>query len=91
MKRADILSRLSEHATGKEDNKDVILLDPKLFVGTIELDTLDVDLLRCIRALAGDIEDSVQKSLLARPREWERDGDLVMREGRIYVPRDMTL
>ena len=78
MKRADILSRLSEHVTGKEDNKDVILLDPKLFVGTIELDTLDVDLLRRIRALAGDIEDSVQKSLLARPREWERDGDLVM-------------
>ena len=74
-----------------EDNKDIVLLDPKLFIGTIELDTLDEDLLRHIRALAGDIEDSVQKSLLARPREWERDGDLVMREGRIYVPRDATL
>ena len=33
MRRADILSRLSEHVDGKEDNKDIILLDPKLFVG----------------------------------------------------------
>ena len=41
------------------------------------MDTLDMDLLRFIKALAGNIKDSVQKSSLARPREWERDGNLV--------------
>ena len=45
MKRADILSHLSEHVDGKEDNKDIVLLDTKLFISTVELVTLDEDLL----------------------------------------------
>ena len=48
MRRADILSHLSEHVDGKEDNKDVTLLDPKLFVGAVELVTLDEGITRNI-------------------------------------------
>ena len=29
---------------GKEDNKDIVLLDPKLFVSTVELVTLEEDI-----------------------------------------------
>ena len=91
MKRADILSRLSEHADGKEDNKDIVLLDPKLFVGAVELLTLDEDILSRLRAKMGLLEDSVTKGLSTGSPEWEKDGDLVYRVGRICIPKDETL
>ena len=91
MKRADILSRLSEHVDGKEDNKDIVLLDPKLFVSAVELVTLDEDILSRVRAKAGLLEGSIIKGLAAGLSEWEKDGDLVYREGRICVPKDEIL
>ena len=91
MKRADILSRLSEHVGGKEDNKDVILLHPKLFIGTVELITLEEDLLSRIRAKMGLLEDSVTRGLATASSEWERDGELVYREGCICIPKDKIL
>ena len=63
MKWVDILSRLSEHTDGKEDNKDIVLLPPKLFVGTVELVTLNEDILSRVRAKVGLLEDSVIKGL----------------------------
>ena len=91
MKQADILSRLSEHMDGKEDNKDIVLLDPKLFVSAVELVTLDEDILSRVRAKVELLEGSIMKGLAAGSSEWERDGDLVYREGRICVPKDETL
>ena len=82
---------LSEHVDGKEDNKDIILLDPKLFVGAVGLITLDEDILSRVRAKVGLLEDSVTKGLGTSSPEWEKDGDLVYREGRICVPKDETL
>ena len=63
MRRADILSRLSEHVDVKEDNKDVVLLDPKLFICTIELKTLDEDILSRVRTKMGLMEGSITKRL----------------------------
>ena len=63
MKRADILSRLSEHVGGKEDNKDIVLLNPKLFVSAVELVTLDEDILSRVRAKVGLLEGSIIKGL----------------------------
>ena len=91
MRRAGILSRLSEHVDGKEDNKDIVLLHPKLFIGTVELVTLEEDLLSRIRAKARLLEDSVTKGLATASSEWERDGELMYREGRICVPKDEAL
>ena len=76
---------------GKEDNKDVILLRPKLFIGTVELVTLEEDLLSRIRAKAGLLEDSVTRGLATTSSEWERDGELMYREGRICIPKDEAL
>ena len=91
MKWADILSHLSEHINGKEDNKDVILLSPKLFVGTVELVTLDEDILSRVRSKVGLLEGSVIKGLATALPEWERDGDLVYRGGRICIPKGKAL
>ena len=77
MKRADILSCLLEHMGGKEDNKDIVLLNPKLFVSTVELVTLDEDILLRVRAKVGLWEDSVVKGSATASSEWEKDGDLV--------------
>ena len=76
---------------GKEDNKDIVLLDPKLFVGTVELVTLEEDLLSRIRAKAGLLEDSVTRGLATTSSEWERDGELVYREGCICILKDEVL
>ena len=76
---------------GKEDNKDIVLLDPKLFVSAVELVTLDEDILSRVRAKVELLEGSIMKGLAAGSSEWERDGDLVYREGRICVPKDEVL
>ena len=76
---------------GKEDNKDIVLLDPKLFVGAVELVTLDEDILSRVRARVGLLEDSVMKGLATASSEWERDGNLVYREGCICMPKDEAL
>ena len=91
MKQADILSHLSEHTDGKEDNKDIVLLDPKLFIGTVELVTLEENILSRVRAKVGLLEDSVIKGLATASSEQEKDGDLVYREGCICVPKDEVL
>ena len=91
MRQADILSHLSEYVDGKEDNKDIILLDPKLFVNAMELVTLDEDILSRARAKMELLEDLVMRGLAIASSEWEKDGDLVYREGRICVPKDEVL
>ena len=91
MKRVDILSSLSEHMDGKEDNKDIMLLNPKLFIHTIELVTLDKDILMRVKAKAKLLEELVKKGLATGSSEWEKDGDLMYREGCICVPKDKVL
>ena len=54
----------------------------------MELVTLDEDLLSRVRAKAGLLDDSITKGLAMTSSEWERDGDLVYREGCICIPKD---
>ena len=76
---------------GKEDNKDIVLLNPKLFIGVVELATLDEDILTRVRAKVGLLDESIMKGLATASSEWERDGGLIYREGCICVPRDENL
>ena len=57
----------------------------------MELVTLEEDILSRVRAKVGLLEDLVIKGLATASSEWERDGDLVYREGRICVPKDEVL
>ena len=61
---------------GREDNKDIVLLDSKLFIGAMELVTLDKDILSRVRAKVGLLEGSIVKGLAAgdtlNRREQER-------------------
>ena len=75
----------------KEDNKNIILLDPKLFVGAVELVTFNKDILSRVRAKVGLLEESVARGLAAASSEWEKDGDLIYREGCICIPKDEAL
>ena len=91
MRRVDILSHLLEYVDGKEDNKDIVLLDPKLFIGAMKLMTLNEDVLSRIWAKEEFLEESVEKGLATRSSEWERSDNLIYREGHIYVPKDQVL
>ena len=53
----------------RTNNKDIVLLDPKLFVNVMELVTLDEDILSRVRAKVGLLEGSVMKGLATTSSE----------------------
>ena len=86
--------------SGKDDNANVTLLPPGVFeVRNTEATLVDSGsdkLVECIRR-STDYDDAVVKALrelgegTLRSDEWEKDRDLVMYRGRVYVPRDPHL
>ena len=57
----------------------------------MELITLDEDILSRVRAKKGLLEGLVMKGLATASSKWEKDGDLIYREGHICVPKDEVL
>ena len=52
MKKTDILSRCEEYEAGKDDNKDIVLLEAKHFARPITITPLPDDIVACICAKA---------------------------------------
>ena len=77
MKWADILYQLSEHIDRRKDYKIIMLLDPKLFVGTVELVTLDMNILSRVYSNAQHLQDLVRKNLAFGSTQWESNSDLM--------------
>src|SRR5258706_1776597 len=100
MGRPNTLSWRSDHPHGKDDNAIVTLLPSNVFeVHNMEATLVDSggdELVECIWR-STDYDNAVVKALqelgagTLQSDEWERDGDLVMYRGRMYVPKDPQL
>src|SRR5260221_3411227 len=100
MGRPDALSQRSDHPCGKDDNANVTLLPSDVFeVHNMEATLVDSggdELVEWIWR-STDYNDAVVKALqelgagTLQLDEWERDRDLVMYRGHMYVPKDPQL
>ena len=101
MGKPDALSRRLDHGNGAFDNKDVILLQPKLLairaLEGVQLEGPEKDILReiCQGNQKGNQEELVAKaarelrqasSKMVRSVEWLEDEGLLQFRGKIYVP-----
>jgi len=100
MGKPDALSRRSDHGTGTDDNSDIVLLTPKLFVVRalegLQFTGPEQDILRDIRQgtkqpkeepvarAAQELRKSSTRSL--RSMEWSEHDGLLYYRGSIYVP-----
>ena len=91
MKKTDVLSQRKEYEAGKDNNKDIVLLEAKPFTRPITITPLPDDIVACIHAEARNQDGSVTKALAERKEGWQRENDLVTFEGRIYVPKNKEL
>src|SRR5260221_651708 len=100
MGRPNALSQRSDHPHGKDDNANVTLLPSNVFeVHNMEATLVDSRGDELVEHIwrSTDYDDAVVKALqelgagTLRSDEWERDGNLVMYRGCVYVPRDPQL
>src|SRR5262245_24395962 len=107
MGKPDALSRRADHGSGRDDNKDLVLLNPDLFrvhaLSGVNIVGEERDILREIqRSLRDDEQEEVvakaAKNLrqdrtrrTVRSAEWSQLDDLSMFRGKIYVPKDRDL
>ncbi|TFY50771.1 hypothetical protein EVJ58_g10896 [Rhodofomes roseus] len=93
---ADLLSRRSDHDTGADDNDDIVMLAPQLFVRAINADLLDR--LRDCHEKEPMVKEAFDALLGKGPApaktsltDWQTDGNLVWYQSRVYVPPDAGL
>src|SRR5260370_176048 len=96
MGRPDALSWRSDHPRRKDDNANITLLPSDVFeVCNMEATLVDSGgdkLVECIQR-STDYDNAVVKALqelgagMLQSDKWERDGDLVMYRGHVYVPK----
>src|SRR5258707_15408652 len=100
MGRPNALSWRSDHPCRKDDNANITLLPSNVFeVRNMEATLVDSrgdELVECIQR-GMDYNNAVVKALqelgagMLQSDEWERDRDLVMYRGCVYVPKDPKL
>src|ERR1700677_1911356 len=103
--KVDLLSRLSDHDRGENDNENIILLKPEYFCiaalsqGHVLIDAEETPLLSKIRKskvydesvvkAIKDLKRSSTKRL--RSDKWQLKQDLILFQGKVYVPKDNNL
>ena len=63
MKKADLLTCRADFKVGKDDNRDIVLLKDKLFVGNIQVEPIAEDLMRRIQRARANRDRAVVKAL----------------------------
>src|SRR5258708_5423321 len=100
MGKPDTLSQRSDHPHGKDDNANITLLPSDVFeVHNTEATLVDSGGDELVERIwrSMDYDDAVVKALrelgagTLRSDKWERDGNLVMYRGCVYVPKDPQL
>lgn len=99
--KPDALSRRPDHDQGENDNKDVVLIDPELFVNAIHTDKEYIQSMFSTTPVLDEIrkaqdqdrtvlEYRAQRSSPNFPKtlSWSSDG-LLLSEGKIYVPKSV--
>ena len=73
MGKADAMSRMAGMETGENDNTDITLLKPDMFISLLQtIDSPESDILEQIRHRQGNIDKAVQKAVEEGERGWER-------------------
>ena len=70
MKKANLLTHRADFKMGKDDNKDIVLLKDKLFVGNIQVEPIAEDLMRRIQKVRANRVRAVAKALEEAQLEW---------------------
>jgi len=102
MGKADGLSRRSDWEKGaEEDNKQRILLKPEWIkqvqVGEVIVEGVDVlERIRKLEARDDEVIKAVEEIKQAgvkmlRDEEWREENGLMLKEGKVYVPKDEAL
>ena len=93
MGKADTLSRMTNLETGVNDNKDIIVLKPELFINTIrEAESPEDPIINKIIKYVNNMDKSVVEALNSKDKEWVNEhGGIVTWKNRIYVPKNQEL
>jgi hypothetical protein len=91
MGKADILSRMTGLETGVNDNKDIVLLKPELFVQNVQVETPSEGILQDIRVNSHLRDKLVEDALEAKDKDWTLDDGILYWQNRIYVPKDQMV
>ena len=89
MGKADALSRMTNLETGVNDNKDIIVLKPKLFINNIcETKSPEDPIINKIIKYANNMDKSVVEALNGKDKYWVNEhGGIVMWKKCIYIPK----
>jgi hypothetical protein len=100
MGKPDALSCCADHLKGKDDNEGLTLLQPAWFearaVEVVLIEGEEAGILERIH-MAKDHDEKVVKAMwelgegTVRSGEWEKQGELVLHRGKVYVPKDPQL
>ncbi len=90
-KKADLLSRHDDHDQGKNDNGDVVVLQPAHFRALIMPTTNEVHTKVEEATQLEELWDKGIKTSLAHERGVSHEGGLLKYDGHIYVPRNHSL
>ena len=90
--KPDALSRRADHGDGKDDNQDVVLLKPELFIHAVqkeghqECPGVGHSLLKKIRQASRG--DTIQSSMAytTDQNQWTNEQGLILYQGKVYVP-----
>ena len=90
MGKADTLSRMTNLETGVNDNKDIIVLKPELFIKAIrETESPEDPIIDKIIKYVNNMDKSVVGALNSKDKEWINEhGGIVMWKNCIYVPKN---
>ena len=75
MKKGDLLTCRADFKLGKDDNRDIVPLKDKLFVGNIQVEPITEDLMRCIQKAKANRDRAVTRALEEAQPEWIQHED----------------
>lgn len=91
MGKANALSRMTNLKAGVNDNKNITLLKPNLFINSLTQHPED-KILNKIRKYVNNINKSAVDALAAKDKDWVNEvGNIITWKNWIYVPKNQML
>ena len=91
MGKADILSRMTGHKRGENNNENIVMLTPEMFLSLLSLNTPEDIFINDIKKHRTHLDELVKISLSNKNPEWKETDGIVTWQNRIYVPKDQEL
>ena len=88
MGKADILSRMTGHERRENDNKNIVMLTPEMFLSLLSLDTPEDIFINDIKRHKTHLDELVKINLSDKNPEWKEANGIITWQNRIYIPKD---